>query len=242
MPAPLTSPSQSSQQPAARAHIVASAPCSSTHTANGLAGSRADSLEKFELRGDLDRIHRGVLDLQLHYPGCYLTSLKWAKNDDGLIRANFSFEPDAPGGRQGTLERIAFAGKVFTYVAIIQERGMMGQHRTVLVKDLHIFGEKVGLADHMWFSLDRKWRAIEPFYQGMKVVLVGPVVEYVRANGIKDYELALSKVVRLWEPAKDLIAELHSESSGANRRDEHRGGEGRELSVRAQNDERPPVG
>jgi hypothetical protein len=198
MPASLTSPSQSSRQPAARAPIVASAPCSNTHTARGLAGSRADSLEKFELRGDLDRIHRGVLDLQLHYPGCYLTSLKWAKKDNGLIRANFSFEPDAPGGRQGTLERIAFSQKVFTYVATIQQRGMIGQQRTVLVKNVRIFGEKLVIADHMWFKLGWKWSAIEPLYQGSKVVLVGPVTEYERADGTRDYEVELSKVTRLW--------------------------------------------
>jgi hypothetical protein len=145
----------------------------------------------------LDRIHRGVLDLQLHYPGCYLATLRWTKNDDGLIRANFSFEPDAPDGRQGTLERIAFSKKVFTYVATIQQRGMIGQQRTVLVKDVRIFGEKLVIADHMWFKLDWKWSAIEPLYQGTKVVMVGPVVEYERADGTKDYKLELSKVTRL---------------------------------------------
>lgn len=202
MPAPLTSPCQSSKQPAARAPIGASAPCSDTHPAKGLAGSRADSLEKFELRGDLEHIHEGILGSQLHHPGGYMTSLKWTKSDDGLIRANFSFEPDAPGGRQGTLERIAFSQKVFTYVATIQERGMMGQQRTILVKDVRIFGEKLVRAEHMWFKLDWMWNAIEPLYQGTKVVLVGPVIEYERANGTRDYKLELSNVTRIWEPPK----------------------------------------
>ena len=83
------------------------------------------------------------------------------------------------------------------YVATIQGRGMKGRQRTVLVKDLHIFCEKLVIADHMWFKLDWKWCAIEPLYQGTKVVLVGPVIEYERADGTEDYALELSKVTRL---------------------------------------------
>src|SRR6185369_4446733 len=99
MPALRTSPSQSSKQPAARAPMGASAPCSNTRTAKGLAGSRADSLEKFELRGDLDRIHRGVQDMQRRCRERYVNVLEWTKNDDGLIAAVFSLRENAPDGR-----------------------------------------------------------------------------------------------------------------------------------------------
>jgi hypothetical protein len=128
----------------------------------------------------------------------YVHALNWEQTEQGVFNAIITIGANPQEGRRAGLAEMACSQKVFTYVATIQERGMMGQQRTVLVKNLRIFGEQLVIADHMWFTVDRKWEAIEPLIQGQKVVMVGPVFEYGRGDGTKDYRLVLSRVTKLW--------------------------------------------
>jgi hypothetical protein len=97
-----------------------------------------------------------------------------------------------------TLASLAKAQMRETFVATVAGRGFIRERRTVLLKDLRIFGCKFIHEDHLWLVYDKRWARVEPFYQGQKVVLVGTVVEYTRKNTTWDYTLALEKVTELW--------------------------------------------
>lgn len=222
MPAPLASQCQSSKQPAASASYRVSAPRSDTHTASGLAGSEADSWEQFETRCALAELHsilaggpdaRGNY-LRTDFDGQYVHAIGWIDHDGGNKELVLDLRNEAKQGRRETLKQIAFSQKEFPYVATMDGRGCSADCRTVMIRDLRIFGEKFILVDHLWFKLDRKWRAIEPLFQGEKLVLVGTVVEYLRANGTTDFNLNLTKVVKLW-PTKTRSSELHPVRSNA---------------------------
>lgn len=107
-----------------------------------------------------------------------------------------------PGGpTRPPLETLAAANKTEVFVATVGVRGFTGKHRNILVNDVHRFGLKFIFADHLWLAYDRHWERLEPFLQGLKVVLVGTAIEYTRKDGTSDYGLALSKVTRLWDMA-----------------------------------------
>lgn len=96
------------------------------------------------------------------------------------------------------LAALAGTNQSQAFVATVGGRGFKGKQRTVLVTDLHPFGLKFLFADHLWVPYDKKWERIEPFVQGLKVVLLGTAVEYSRKDGTCDYTLALTRVTKLW--------------------------------------------
>ena len=96
-----------------------------------------------------------------------------------------------------TLGCLADAQMQETFIATIAGRGFNGKRRTVMLKDLKLFGCKFLEESHLWVVCDKRWTRIEPFYQGQKVVLFGTAVEYTRKNGTCDYTLAVEKVTKL---------------------------------------------
>jgi hypothetical protein len=108
------------------------------------------------------------------------------------------FVETTPGGvTRLPLETLAAANKSEVFVATVGVRGFTGKRRNVLVTDVHRFGLKFIFADHLWLPYGRHWERLEPFVQGLKVVLVGTASRYTRNDGTYDYGLALSKVTRL---------------------------------------------
>jgi hypothetical protein len=95
------------------------------------------------------------------------------------------------------LAALAATNQSKVFVATVGGRGFMGKRRTVLLTDLRPFGLKFIFADHFWVPYDKQWERIEPFVQGLQVVLVGTAVEYSRTNGTSDYKLAVTKVTKL---------------------------------------------
>ena len=96
----------------------------------------------------------------------------------------------------GAIADPAFNG---VFVATVAGRGFRGSKRTVLLKGLRLFGNKIVLAGHLWLPYDRRWERLEPFFQGCKVVLVGKIAEYTRGrDGTVDYTLNLERVSTLW--------------------------------------------
>lgn len=84
------------------------------------------------------------------------------------------------------------------FVAIVGERSCQGRKRTVLLKDIRRFGHKFILADHLWLPYSRHWERLEPFFQGLKVVIVGTAIPYDRTNGTFDFKIKVEKVTTLW--------------------------------------------
>lgn len=89
-------------------------------------------------------------------------------------------------------------GDSLDFVSTVQNRGSNGRYRTILLKDVRLFGIKfLSLTDHMWVRYSRAWENIEPFLQGQKVILHGKVIEYDRANGEISYTVDSSRVLKL---------------------------------------------
>jgi len=102
------------------------------------------------------------------------------------------------GEERMALACFAHAQITETFVATVAGRGFIGKLRTVLLKDLRLFGSKFLQEDHIWVVCNKAWARIEPFYQGEKVVLVGTAVKYTRKNGSCDFTLGLDYVTKLW--------------------------------------------
>ncbi len=98
------------------------------------------------------------------------------------------------------LANLARAHMCETFVATVVARGSAGRQRTVLLKNLRLFGSKFIEEDHVWVVYNRLWERIEPFYQGETAVLLGRAVEYSRKNGTSDCTLSLDYVTKLWMP------------------------------------------
>ena len=76
-----------------------------------------------------------------------------------------------------------FIGQCATFVGEVAHRSSDGAIRTVLVKNIRLFGNRVVLADHIWSRYqDEGWALIEPFFGGTKVVIHGRVVKYTRSD------------------------------------------------------------
>jgi len=88
-----------------------------------------------------------------------------------------------------SLAALAEANCNYVFIATVAERGSNGRCRNVLVKDVHPFGVKTICEDHLWLPYDRLWCAIEPFFQGWQVLLVGKAVAYTRLNGTADFKI-----------------------------------------------------
>jgi hypothetical protein len=101
------------------------------------------------------------------------------------------------GQRRITLAGFADGHMRQTFVATVEGRGFNGKRRTVLLKDIRVFGIKFVLEDHLWVIYDRHWARIEPFYQAQRVVLVGTAIEYARRDSTRDYALSIEKVTKL---------------------------------------------
>lgn len=101
------------------------------------------------------------------------------------------------GKTRMTLAAFAEANQRHEFVATVAGRGFNGRRRTIILKDLRPFGVKFVFEDHLWVPYDKKWERLEPFFQGLKVVLVGTAVEYTRSDGTVDYTLALERVTTL---------------------------------------------
>lgn len=101
------------------------------------------------------------------------------------------------------LANLARAHRREIFVATVGARGSAGRHRTILLKDLRLFGSKFIEEDHVWVVYNRLWERIEPFYQGEAAVLVGTAVEYSRRNGTSDYTLELEYATKLRMPTKN---------------------------------------
>jgi hypothetical protein len=85
-----------------------------------------------------------------------------------------------------------------TFVATVAGRGFIGKLRTLLLKDLRLFGSKFIQEDHIWVVYNRHWARIEPLFQGEQVVLVATAVRYSRKNGTCDFTLGIDYVTKLW--------------------------------------------
>lgn len=96
-----------------------------------------------------------------------------------------------------TLASLAQADMRETFVATVAGRGFGGKQRTVMLKDLKMFGSKFIQEDHLWLRYNKLWERIEPFFQGQKVILVGTAVAYTRKDRTTDYTLALEHVTKL---------------------------------------------
>jgi len=115
---------------------------------------------------------------------------------DEFVR--FPAEYSRKAGERLTLADFAALGVSKAFVATVAERGFIKKRRTVLLRDLRIFGVTFIMEDHLWVPYNQHWTQIEPFYQGQKVVLVGTAFEYVRKDKTCDYSLNLQKVAKLW--------------------------------------------
>jgi hypothetical protein len=105
-----------------------------------------------------------------------------------------------PGGvTRPTLAGLAGSDQPDVFVATVERRGFSGKRRSVLLQNLRRFGLKFIFADHVWVPYDKNWERLEPFFQGLALVLVGTALEYKRNDRTSDYTLRLTKVVRLWE-------------------------------------------
>lgn len=127
--------------------------------------------------------------------------LQWARElgkypDSKEYKLALSLSHPTARGRL-TLSTIARARTLQTFIATIVGRGSNGKRRTVLLKDLRIFGIKFFREDHLWVLYDKRWCAIEPFFQGERVVLVGTAMKYTRKDSTQDYTLELERVVKL---------------------------------------------
>ncbi len=84
-----------------------------------------------------------------------------------------------------------------TFVATIGERGFAGKHRKILLKNIRVFGIPLVIEEHLWVNYDKKWKKLEPFFQGQDVVLYGVTKVYARADGSEDFNIDLEKVLKL---------------------------------------------
>ena len=91
----------------------------------------------------------------------------------------------------------ADTGRTYEFIATVSNRGFHGKTRTVLLKDLRVFGVKFILEDHLWVEHTKLWQRIEPFLQGQKVILRGQAVPYARGDGSQDFTIVVEKLVKL---------------------------------------------
>ena len=121
-------------------------------------------------------------------------------------------KPLPDGVTRSRLAGLAGTGKADIFVATVEARGSHRKRRSVLVKSLRRFGLKFVFADHVWIPYDRHWERIEPFLQGLRVVLVATIAEYKRQDGTGDYSLSLTKVTKLW-PSRRSETEINKRDS-----------------------------
>lgn len=141
------------------------------------------TFDQFEAREDYEEICEELRRLQ---DSCRIAKLERC------------FVETTPGGvTRPPLETLAAANKSEVFVATVGVRGFTGKHRNILVTDVRRFGLKFIFADHLWLPHDRHWERLEPFVQGLKVVLVGTASQYTRNDGSYDYGLAVSKLTKL---------------------------------------------
>lgn len=95
------------------------------------------------------------------------------------------------------LKTWAEADKVGDFVAIVDRRGTAGKHRTIMLKDIRVFGVKFVLEHHIWVHYTKLWQRVEPFVQGQKVLVHGRVIPYEREDGSVDYTILPEKVIKL---------------------------------------------
>jgi hypothetical protein len=152
-------------------------------TINAAAYDMLNTFEQFSARQDYENLCDALRDVQQcqrikEFQRCLLQT--------------------TPGGvTRPILAALAGANQREVFVATVAERGFRGKQRMVLLKDVHRFGLKFIFADHVWVHYDRLWERIEPFFQNLKVVVVGAVHEYNRQDGTTDYTLTMSKLCRL---------------------------------------------
>jgi hypothetical protein len=84
-----------------------------------------------------------------------------------------------------------------SFVAVVAGRSCMGKLRTILLKDLRVFGIKFILEDHLWVVYDKKWERIETFLPGQKVLLYGLPISYQRQDNTVDYTIQIERLVKL---------------------------------------------
>lgn len=83
------------------------------------------------------------------------------------------------------------------FTAIVKERSTYQKQRTVLLTDIRFFGIPYIVEDHLWVPYNAKWERIEPFFQGAKVFLSGVPEKYRKGNGVNDYHLNPTKVIKI---------------------------------------------
>ena len=160
-----------------------------------LAPHEKEAIEKARLKRERRGISRTVLppppsELPKDYVGRVqqeidkLRVVIGAKSGDERERAVF-----------GAFHTLDTAEK--DYIATVEHRSTHGTHRTILLKDIRIFGLPLLIEDHIWVQYDKLWSRIEPFFQGQKVLLRGTIKPYTRGDGTKDYTIGLEKVIKL---------------------------------------------
>jgi hypothetical protein len=95
------------------------------------------------------------------------------------------------------LELFYEADRKTDFVAVVEQRGFVGKNRTVLIKDLRVFGVKYVFEDHLWVRHTKLWERIEPFLQGQKVMFTAHAVPYEKDSGEIDYTVDIERLVKL---------------------------------------------
>lgn len=95
------------------------------------------------------------------------------------------------------LDAFADAELVVDLSATIGERGHVGKQRTVLLKDLCLFGCPFVVVDHVWTPYSRHWELVEPFFQGQEVLIRGMPFPYTKEDGTHNYGINLERVIKL---------------------------------------------
>ena len=131
------------------------------------------------------------------YVDDYLRQLKRAGNDPKAAKHyRVAVDHRSKKGRV-LLKSFADSGQTKEFVGIVGGRGFKGRHRTVLVKDIRPFGIKFVFEEHIWLHYDKMWERIEPFVQGQKVLIRGPVKPYERDDGSVDYTIIPERITKL---------------------------------------------
>jgi len=168
------------------------------HVARRTAGAYAVPPDKMPL---VDRIMLSQKVPQLQALVNFLKYVtlgnKWAlKHSRDLVDPNTEFyQPDRA---RYYLSLFAEAKLEWDFIGTVENRGYKNHRRYVCLKDIRFNGCPLVLESHLWVKYDRHWERVEPFLQGLKVLMVGTPYSYKRQDDTEDFSINIRKLVRLW--------------------------------------------